>query len=107
MSGLSEARLLVASHIVPWSKDKANRLNPSNGLCLSAIHDRAFDKGLITLTDDFKIVVSEELKCRKETFVIEVLLPLDGRAIEPPERFAPQPEFIAWHRNQLFIDNRK
>ncbi|PKO63479.1 MAG: hypothetical protein CVU23_10510 [Betaproteobacteria bacterium HGW-Betaproteobacteria-17] len=48
MSGLSDARLLIASHIVPWSKDKANRLNPSNGLCLSAIHDRAFDKGLIS-----------------------------------------------------------
>jgi predicted restriction endonuclease len=38
MSGLSDARLLVASHIVPWSQDKANRLNPSNGLCLSALH---------------------------------------------------------------------
>ena len=107
MSGLSEARLLVASHIVPWSKDKANRLNPSNGLCLSAIHDRAFDKGLITLTDDFKIVVSEELRRRKEAFVIEVLLPLNGRSIEPPDRFAPQAEFIAWHRNELFLDNRK
>jgi predicted restriction endonuclease len=45
MSGLSDARLLIASHIVPWSQDKQNRLNPSNGLCLSAIHDRAFDKG--------------------------------------------------------------
>jgi len=107
MSGLSEPRLLVASHIVPWSKDKANRLNPSNGLCLSAIHDRAFDKGLITLTDDFKIVVSKELKRKKEPFVTEVLLPLDGRTIEPPERFAPQAEFIAWHRKELFVDNRK
>lgn len=107
MSGLSEQRLLIASHIVPWSKDKANRLNPSNGLCLSAIHDRAFDKGLITLTDDFKIVVSEDLKRKKELFVIEVLLPLDGRAIEPPERFAPQVEFIAWHRSKLFVDNQK
>jgi putative restriction endonuclease len=107
MSGLSESRLLVASHIVPWSKDKANRLNPSNGLCLSAIHDRAFDKGLITLTDDFKIVVSEELKLRDELFIKEVLLPLNGRTIEPPERFAPQAEFVSWHRNQLFIDNRK
>ena len=107
MSGLSEPRLLIASHIVPWSKDKANRLNPSNGLCLSAIHDKAFDKGLITLTDDFKIVVSEELKRRKEAFVIEVLLPLSGRTIEPPERFAPQAEFIAWHRKELFVDNRK
>ncbi len=107
MSGLSEPRLLVASHIVPWSKDKANRLNPSNGLCLSAIHDRAFDKGLITLTDDFKIVVSKELKRKKEPFVMEVLLPLDGHTIEPPERFAPQVEFIAWHRKELFVDNRK
>ncbi len=107
MSGLSEPRLLIASHIVPWSKDKANRLNPSNGLCLSAIHDRAFDKGLITLTDDFKIIVSEELKRKNEPFVIEVLLPLNGRTIEPPERFTPQTEFIAWHRSELFVDNRK
>lgn len=107
MSGLSEPRLLIASHIVPWSKDKANRLNPSNGLCLSAIHDKAFDKGLITLTDNFKIVVSDELKRKNEAFIIEVLLPLNGRTIEPPERFAPQAEFIAWHRNELFVDNRK
>lgn len=107
MSGLSEPRLLIASHIVPWSKDKANRLNPSNGLCLSAIHDRAFDKGLITLTDDFKIVVSEELKCRKDSFVIEVLLPLDGRPIELPERFLPSIEFLSRHRADLFLDNQK
>jgi len=106
MSGLSETRLLVASHIVPWSRDKANRLNPSNGLCLSAIHDRAFDKGLITLTDDFKIVVSEELKRKKEPFVVEVLLPLDGKGIELPERFMPSVEFLSRHRADLFVDNQ-
>jgi len=107
MSGLSESRLLVASHIVSWSKDKINRLNPSNGLCLSAIHDRAFDKGLITLTDDLKIVVSEELKRKDEPFIREVLLPLNGRTIESPERFVPEAEFIAWHRSKLFVDNQK
>ena len=107
MSGLTETRLLIASHIVPWSRDKANRLNPSNGLCLSAIHDRAFDKGLITLTDDFKIMVSEELKCKKEPFVMEVLLPLDGRSIELPERFMPSVEFLSRHRADLFVDNQK
>ncbi|MCE5182743.1 MAG: HNH endonuclease [Betaproteobacteria bacterium] len=106
MSGLSEPRLLVASHIVPWSKDKVNRLNPSNGLCLSAIHDRAFDKGLITLSDDFKIVISEELKQRDEIFVREVLLPLDGISIELPERFTPSIEFISRHRANIFVDNR-
>ena len=107
MSGLSDARLLIASHIVPWSKDKANRLNPSNGLCLSAIHDRAFDKGLLTLTDDFKILISDELKRLKESFVIEVLLPLEGRSIELPERFMPSVEFLARHRTVLFVDNQK
>lgn len=107
MSGLSESRLLIASHIVPWSKDKANRLNPSNGLCLSAIHDRAFDKGHITLTDDFRIIVSEELKRKNEAFIVEILLPLNGRSIEYPERFEPQVEFIAWHRSKIFVDNQK
>ncbi len=107
MSGLSETRLLIASHIVPWSRDKANRLNPSNGLCLSAIHDRAFDKGLITLTDDFKVVVSEELKRKKEPFVNEVLLPLDGQAIVLPDRFMPSVKFLSRHRADLFVDNQK
>ncbi len=107
MSGLSDSRLLVASHIVPWSKDKANRLNPSNGLCLSALHDKAFDKGLITLTDDFRIVVSEELKCSDDVFIRAVILPLKGRSIDAPERFKPQVEFIAWHRNKLFVDNKQ
>ncbi|MEQ1601114.1 MAG: HNH endonuclease [Methylophilaceae bacterium] len=88
------------------AKIKPNRLNPCNGLCLSAIHDKAFDHGLITLTDDFKIVISEKLKRRDEVFVKEVLLRLDGKQIELPERFAPDIEFIARHRAEEFIDNR-
>jgi hypothetical protein len=76
MSGLAEQRLLIASHIVPWSRDKANRLNPSNGLCLSAIHDRAFDKGLISLTDDLRVVLSSELAARDEPFIKATFLPL-------------------------------
>ncbi|MCX9157566.1 HNH endonuclease [Niveibacterium sp. 24ML] len=107
MSGVSEPRLLIASHIVPWSKDKQNRLNPSNGLCLSAIHDRAFDTGLITLSDDFRVIVSDELKRRDEAFVQAVFLPLEGCAIALPERFVPDSAFIARHRAEEFIDNRK
>jgi predicted restriction endonuclease len=107
MSGLSDSRLLIASHIVPWSQDKQNRLNPSNGLCLSAIHDRAFDKGLMTLTDDLEIVISAELHRRDDLFVKAVLLPLQGKTIEPPERFSPDLEFVKWHRNTIFVDNHE
>lgn len=103
MSGLSEPRLLVASHIVPWSKDKANRLNPSNGLCLSAIHDRAFDQGFLTLTDDFKIKVSDVLKQRDDPFIRSVLLPLHGKLIELPDKFAPNIFLLARHREDIFL----
>lgn len=107
MSGLSETKLLIASHIVPWSKDKANRLNPSNGLCLTAIHDRAFDKGFISLTSDFKIIVSNILKRSNDAFIRDVILPLDGKSIEMPQKFSPDVAFITWHRNELFMDNKE
>lgn len=58
ITGLSIPDFLVASHIKPWSKDKENRTNPHNGLCLNSIHDKAFDKGFITVTSDYKILVS-------------------------------------------------
>ena len=47
ITGISNTDLLIASHIVPWNKNKTTRLNPANGLCLSAIHDKAFDRGLV------------------------------------------------------------
>lgn len=104
MSGLSDSRLLIASHIVPWSSDKANRLNPSNGLCLSAIHDKAFDKGLISLTDDGRIMLSDELRKRDEVFIKTIFLPLENRLIEMPERFSPEHEFLHHHRTTIFLD---
>ncbi len=55
MSGLRVPKLLVPSHIVPWSMGTQNRMNPSNGLCLSALHDWAYDQGLITVLPDFTI----------------------------------------------------
>lgn len=103
MSGLSEQRLLIASHIVPWSRDKTNRLNPSNGLCLSAIHDRAFDKGLISLTDDFRVLLSTELTKKDEPFIKATFLPLKGHQIEVPDFFRPKPAFLARHRAEVFL----
>jgi predicted restriction endonuclease len=102
MSAVSDPRLLIASHIVPWSKDRTNRLNPSNGLCLSAIHDKAFDRGLISLTDDYRVIVSAELKRSTDVFVQDVLVKLEGHPIEMPERFRPTQEFIASHRAMFF-----
>lgn len=98
ITGLSEERLLIASHIVPWSEDQQNRLNPQNGLCLSALHDKAFDLGLITVTPEYRVLVSPRLKQKSaDTFMAESLLKFDQHAIALPERFRPKAEFLAWH----------
>lgn len=101
ISGITEVRLLVASHIVPWSEDKANRLNPSNGLCLSAIHDKAFDSYLFSLTDDHRIVLSKQLERTKDTFLREVFWPVQDREILLPERFQPDLSFVRLHREKM------
>ena len=103
MSGVSHRRLLIASHIKPWSVDSTHRLNPRNGLCLSAIHDRAFDCGLITVRPDLTIEVSSELKSRKnEGEQTRHLIQLEGQKIKLPQKFQPQEEFLIWHNQNIY-----
>lgn len=103
ITGIDNTDLLIASHIVPWSKDEKNRLNPMNGLCLNALHDRAFDKGLITISaDDYSIKVSSKLK--KKNIVESVgwnFLKLEGESILLPDKFLPSRELLKRH-NEYF-----
>lgn len=62
LTGIDIPQLLLASHIIPWSKNKLTRLNPSNGICLSALYDKAFDQGLIGFSQDYKVVLSPLIK---------------------------------------------
>ena len=102
ISGLAEPRLLVASHIVPWSFDTQNRLNPQNGLCLSALHDKAYDLGLITVLPDFTVRVSQQLKgAGVDGFTQDSITSYDGGAITLPERFRPDPAFLESHAKRF------
>lgn len=102
MSGIAEPKLLTASHIVPWAVDRENRLNPRNGLCLSALHDRAFDQGLITVTPDLKIHVSARFSRHTTNKVLQqTLFDLEGQSISRPARFMPDPGFLKWHSDKF------
>lgn len=104
MSGISHPRLLIASHIVPWAKDENNRLNPANGLCLSALHDRAFDQGLLTVTPALKIRVSDVLRDTEKTRRDHAtLLALHDHSIAPPHKLSPHPDFLAYHNQHVFL----
>jgi hypothetical protein len=62
LTGITEPELLRASHIVPWADcTDAQRLDVHNGLLLSALWDAAFDRGLISFSDDGTVLASPQL----------------------------------------------
>ncbi|MGB8769826.1 MAG: HNH endonuclease, partial [Candidatus Korobacteraceae bacterium] len=105
ITGLATPALLTASHIIPWADDDKNRTNPRNGLCLNALHDRAFDYGLLTITPDYLISVSKRLTNSGEAadgLARRLFSYYDGRRITLPDRFIPDPEFLKYHNDHCF-----
>lgn len=105
ITGLATPDLLVASHIIPWAKDKSNRMNPCNGLCLNALHDRAFDSGLIIITTDYQVKVSESIRKSGKAYQM-FFEPYDNIKINLPGKFLPKPEFLEIH-NRMFLSYRQ
>ena len=105
ITGLATSDLLIASHIVPWREDRANRVNPRNGLLLSALHDRAFDRGLITIAEDMTVHVWSGLANETGRFLAETIGAFHGCPIEQAEKFQPEPEFLDYHRQRVFRGN--
>lgn len=103
ITGLSISDFLVASHIVPWAKDKNNRTNPHNGVCLNSIHDKAFDKGFITITPYFKILVSKFFEeYSNEKAVNEFFIKYHNQKINLPDKFLPSKDFLDYHYQNIF-----
>jgi len=102
MTGLAVPKLLVASHIVPWRSDPLNRLNPKNGLSLSMLHDKAFDLGMITISDDMRIKVSDVKNSESDHFFQIALKGYENKRIALPEKFSPLEEFLNYHREHIF-----
>ena len=103
ITGISVPELLVASHIIHWARDKTNRMNPCNGLCLNALHDRAFDKGLITITPEYYVKLSPALQ-RTHAAIQTFFMPYENTKITLPQRFMPSKECIVFHNKNIFIN---
>ncbi|MFH1428777.1 MAG: HNH endonuclease [Candidatus Margulisiibacteriota bacterium] len=100
ITGLNIPELLIASHIVPWSINEDIRLDPHNGLCLNSLHDKAFDKGLITITPDFKIKLSRAINNNNKSVFFEKY---NESTIAFPDKFIPKREFLEYHNQNIFI----
>lgn len=102
ITGLSVPSLLIASHIIPWRDDEANRINPANGLALSALHDRAFDLGYITVDETMCVKVAHDDTKEDDPFYADSLLSYEGKQIRLPDKFHPGSQFLAYHRSHIF-----
>ena len=104
VTDLAIPELLNASHISPWSVDVKNRVNPHNGLCLNTLHDRMFDRGLITITAQYTIKVSKRLHDIPSLgSLAPSILASEGKQIRLPERFLPDPTLLAYHESSIFL----
>jgi putative restriction endonuclease len=103
ISGIDLPELLFASHIVPWAKNEQERLNPENSICLSALYDKAFDKGLIGVNEQYQILLSEKIKKRKnKDFYGQYFASLENKSLILPQKYLPRKEFIQYHLDMVF-----
>ena len=103
LTGINIPALLVASHIIPWAVNQQERLNPENGLCLSALYDKAFDKGFISFDNQYRVILAEKLKLyQAEPYYGKHFASIEGQPIALPEYHRPNKEFLEWHRDCIF-----
>lgn len=103
ISGIDIPDLLFASHIIPWAKNENERLNPENGICLSALYDKAFDKGYISINDKYEVLISPILKKKeKENYYKKYFSHLIKSPLRLPKKYLPKKEFLQFHSDTIF-----
>ena len=107
LTGIDIPQLLIASHIIPWEDKthKKERLNPCNGICFSALYDKAFDKGLITISpDDYTIQLSSALReYETQEYFDKQFGSISGKQITMPIEYKHNRDFLAYHRDHVFV----
>lgn len=103
LTELEEPALLVASHIRPWADAVEHRLNPSNGLCLSSLHDKAFDRGLISFNEHLEMIVSPKIKKLTSDIAIENFAKYEGKQLRQPISYSPDMSQMRYHRENIFV----
>lgn len=103
ISRIDIPELLIASHIIPWSVNEKERLNPENGICLSPLYDQAFDKGLIGISTNYKVLISKKItEHSKKSYYRAYFSELRGAKLNQPEKYYPKKDFLEYHLDVIF-----
>jgi hypothetical protein len=66
--------------------------------------DRAFDRGLITVTPEFKVKVSPSITSTSgDDSAKRFLWAYDNRPLRLPSRFVPEVSFLKYHNEKVFV----
>lgn len=99
LTGLDIPEVNRASHILSWASCRKSRMDPHNGLCLSATYDAAFDRHLISLDPDYRLILSKDLKDHYNSEAVQHWFhQREGERITMPVRFIPSQTFLEQHR---------
>jgi putative restriction endonuclease len=103
ITGIDIPDLLFASHIIPWAANEQERLNPENGICLSAFYDKAFDRGLIGINANYEVLLSATLqKNKSKDYFVKYFALIEKVKLQMPQKYLPKKEFLEWHLNTIF-----
>jgi len=102
ITGVKTKEFLVASHIVPWSEDQTIRLDPSNGICLSLLVDRAFEIGCLMIESDLTIRIDWD-RVGDDQVLRSELEPYDGIKLRAPKREVPNPTYLQRRRDLIAL----
>jgi len=104
LTGLNIPKLLIASHIIPWSKDEARRADPTNGIALNVLYDKLFDTGFIAFDDNLRVILSKKLTYDLRSDVgLQHAFEIEGLQLNLPSRFHPDITAIKYHRQNIFL----
>jgi predicted RNA-binding protein with RPS1 domain len=96
---IGSASPMEAAHIIPRSKRGAEIL--ANSLCFCPVHHWAFDRGFITIDQDYNIRTCEDiLSLRQEN---NWLGKSDGQKAHLPDVLKPELKALAWHNENVFL----
>ena len=99
ITGLNIPILNRASHIIGWAERIETRMLPSNGLCLSATYDAAFDKKLISLDENYRVILSKDIQDYYSNQCVQSYFKSrEGQKIEFPFRGMPSQHYLDVHR---------
>lgn len=92
--------IVDGSHIMPFSQFYDDRID--NGISLCKNHHWAFDRGWFSISDDFTLLVKDDL--REDSPNCRVMREFNGDRIRLPdqERCYPRLEALQWHRQHVF-----